>query len=248
MRIVGYSSTDKVLIVSPGPGAIDISSELALMLTGRGCAGRWDGTVHLPCDSNEAPFCARCAERADACMICRGKCLKPEKTCAVDHSVYLAVFAPSTVKVGVSRSYRLETRLQEQGADEGYEIARFPDGESARKIERDISSRFPDRLGFAEKLGTGIINRAAVSASLKGFDIFRTYRFDHFPSALTSAPILIRPQVGMAISGRVIGIKGQALVLEKHGTYYAVNLDGLVGFDCEVRKGRGRLQVSLAGF
>ena len=38
-------------------------------------------------------------------------------------------------------------------------------------------------------------------------------------------PIVIRPQEGMAISGRTFGIKGQALVLEKLGTLYAVNLD-----------------------
>ncbi|HMK45664.1 MAG TPA: DUF2797 domain-containing protein [Methanocella sp.] len=248
MRIVGYSSIDRVLVVSPDQ-IIDMSSELALMLTGRGCAGRWDGTAHLPCDSPETPYCVRCAERADACTICRGKCLKSKKNCMIDHSVYLAVFAPSTMKVGVSRSYRLETRLMEQGADEGYEIARFPDGESARALERALSARFPDRLSFAEKLGTGVINRAAVGTALNGFDIFRTYTFNHFPYALTSSPIPIRPQVNMGISGRVVGIKGQALVLKKHDTFYAVNLDSLVGFDCcEERKMKGHIQVSLAGF
>lgn len=248
MRIIGYSSTEKVLLVSPGPQALDISREIALTLTGRGCAGRWEGETYVPCDSPVAPYCPRCAQPADACVICRGECRKPEKTCTEEHSVYLATFAPATVKVGVSRTYRLETRLNEQGADEGYEIARFPDGQAARKLERTLSARFPDRLGFAEKTKPGAIDRAAIDAVIGEFTVSRKFSFPRFPGTLPAEPIQLKPGIGTSISGRVFGVKGQALVLEKQGTFYGVNLDALVGYDCEPRKGKERLQVSLAGF
>lgn len=261
MRIIGYSSIDKALIVvdkafiaSPGPQLIDISSQIALTLTGRGCAGRWEGETYLQCDSPVAPFCPRCSAVADACVICRGECRKPEKTCIEEHSVYLAVFAPATIKVGVSRTWRLETRLDEQGADEGFEIARFPDGEAARKLERAVSARFPDRLGFAEKIGVGGVDPGAIDAVVAEFSPIRRFSFSRFPGPLEAAPIVLKPRVGMAVSGRVQGIKGQALVLEKHDTLYALNLDSLVGFDCADRGSREtlakkeRLQVSLSGF
>ncbi|WP_424359862.1 DUF2797 domain-containing protein [Methanocella sp. MCL-LM] len=248
MRIIGYSSIDKVLVVSPGPGVIDISSEVALTLTGRGCAGRWEGEKYIPCDCPEAPYCQQCAGVADACVICRGECRKPERTCNEEHSVYLAIFAPSTVKVGVSRTYRLETRLHEQGADEGYEIARFPDGEAARRLERELSSRFPDRIPFAEKIRPGRIDRAAVDTALSNFTPVRRFGFRYFPGDVWMAPILLKPDIHKTISGKVFGVKGQALVLEKHDTLYAVYLDSLIGYDCEARKGKERLQVSLSGF
>lgn len=254
MRIISYSSTEKTLLVSPGPEALDISSEIALTLTGRGCAGRWAGETFVPCDRPDAPYCSFCESPADACVICRGECRKPQKTCLEEHSVYLAIFAPATVKVGVSRTYRLETRLNEQGADEGYEIARFPDGEAARKLERTLSARFPDRLGFTDKIKPGLIDRDVITAATDQFAVLRSFSFTRFPGFLQTAPIILKPTSGMSVSGKVLGIKGQALVLEKHDTLYALNLDSLIGYDYEDRKTsetlkrKDRLQVSLSGF
>ena len=78
--------------------------------------------------------------------------MKQKKTCNTEHSVYLAVFAPDIIKVGVSKTPRLKTRLNEQGADVGVEIARYPDGELARKRERGLASTHPDRIAFDVKL------------------------------------------------------------------------------------------------
>lgn len=245
MRIIGHSSPEKTLIVSPGPQGLDISEEVALTLGRRGCAGRWDRGRHVPCDSDEAPLCARCGGGAtDPCVMCRGECRKPEKTCLEPHSVYLAVFAPGAVKVGVSRARRLETRLAEQGADAGFEIARLPDGEAARRMEASLRARYPDRMSFEDKLSTGPVDEA-IKAVTGQYDVIRSVRFCHFPRDPWMKPIVIVPQEGMAIGGRTFGVKGQALVLEKLGTLYAVNLDALAGYDCEIKKGRQSLQSSL---
>jgi hypothetical protein len=250
VRIIGYSSLDKSLIVSPGPQAagpsvLDISGEVALVLGKRGCVGRWDGEVHVPCDSDQAPACERCgAGVTDPCVMCRGICRKPDKTCLQEHSVYLAVFAPGTVKVGVSKTLRLERRLAEQGADTGFEIARLPDGEAARRMEASLSSRFPDRMSFQDKLASGLQENALKTVT-DSYPAIRAMRFEHFSRDLWMTPIVLKPHEGMAIGGRTLGVKGQALVLEKLGTLYAINLDSLAGYDCEIKKGRTSLQSSL---
>lgn len=250
VRIIGYSSPDRVLIVSPGPQAggpavLDISGEVALTLGRRGCIGRWDGEQHVPCDSDDAPQCILCGGGVpDPCVACRGECRKPEKTCLEEHSVYLAVFAPGAIKVGVSKTRRLGTRLDEQGADAGFEIARLPDGEAARRMEASLRARYPDRMSFEDKLASGPIESAVMAVTLE-YEVIRAMSFRRFPRDMWMKPIVIRPQEGMAIGGRAFGIKGQALVLEKLGTLYAVNLDSLAGYDCEMKKGRQSLQSSL---
>ena len=245
MRIIDYSSSRRELIVSPGPQSIDISGEVALTLGRRGCIGHWEGELHVPCDSGEAPQCARCGGGApDPCVACRGDCRKPEKTCFEEHSVYLAVFAPGAIKVGVTRSWRLPARLEEQGADAGFEIARLPDGEAARRMEASLRSKYPDRMSFEDKLSSGPVDEA-IKVLRKEHGVLRALHFERFPRDLWMRPIILRPQEGMAISGRTFGIKGQALVLEKLGTLYAVNLEALAGYDCEIKKGRHSLQSSL---
>jgi hypothetical protein len=164
--------------------------------------------------------------------------------CLEEHSVYLAVFAPGAVKVGVTRAWRLPARLEEQGADAGIEISRLPDGEAARRMEASLRVKYPDRMSFEDKLSSGPVDDA-VNAVTKEHGCLQALRFERFPRDLWMRPIVLRPQEGMAISGRTFGIKGQALVLEKMGTLYAVNLDALAGYDCEIKKGRHSLQSSL---
>jgi hypothetical protein len=255
VRIIGYSSLDKALIVSPGPQAagpaiIDLSGEVVLLLGKRGCVGRWEGETYVPCDSDQSPLCDFCGAgggATDPCVMCRGECRKPEKTCLDEHSVYLAVFAPGRIKVGVSKAYRLEKRLAEQGADAGFEIARLPDGEAARRMEASLRSRYPDRMSFEDKLASGPVDDA-VDIITRNYDVIRSVRFEHFARDLWMRPIVIKPKEGMAISGTTIGIKGQALVMEKLGTLYALSLDSLAGYDCEIKKCRASLQSSLNSY
>ncbi len=250
MKIISYSPVDKTLITAPGPIEIDISENISLVLGKRGCGGRWEGDKYTPCDSDEAPFCKRCSAPPDPCVTCRGECKKPEKTCNTEHSVYLAVFSPGLVKVGVSKTRRLETRLMEQGADMGLEIARFPDGELARQRERKLAATYPDRVTFESKVD-GIsqsVNGETLQTVYRRYDAGRIMRFDYFGEKPGMKPIVLAPHENMAVSGRVLGIKGQALVLEKGNTLYALNLDSIVGYEAGAGKGVINLQTSLREF
>ena len=73
-------------------------------------------------------------------------------------------------------------------------------------------------------------------------------RFDYFRETPWMKPIVLVPHENMAVSGRVLGVKGQVLVLAKGNTLYALNLDGLIGYDVEAGKGLINLQTSLFEF
>lgn len=254
MRVIGYSPIDKVLVTYPGPegvpGEIDVSQEIALVLKKRGCAGTWEKDRYVACDSLDAPYCSKHSGAPDPCVACRGICLKQKRACTSEHSVYFAVFAPDIIKVGVSKTYRLEKRLHEQGADMGFEIARYPDGELARRRERDLASIYPDRLTFEDKLKgiAGKVNVEILQEIYRSYEASRVLNFKYFDRSLWMQPIVLEPVEGMAISGRVMGVKGQAMVLEKGNSIYAINLDGLIGYDIELGKGMLNLQTSLFEF
>jgi hypothetical protein len=250
MKIISYSPIDKTLLLAPDLTELDISEDISLILKKRGCGGRWEGDKYVPCDSEEAPFCPKCSGPPDPCVVCRGECQKPEKTCNEGHSVYLAIFAPCFVKVGVSKTRRLETRLMEQGADMGLEIARFPDGELARRRERSLASIYPDRATFECKVD-GIsqsVNGETLQTIYRRYDAGRIMRFDYFRVKPWMKPIVLVPHANMAIAGRAIGVKGPALVIEKGNTLYAINLESLIGYDVEAGKGSINLQTSLFEF
>jgi hypothetical protein len=247
MKIIGYSPVNRALLMAPDLNEVDISESISLVLKKRGCAGQWKKGKYYPCDSEEAPFCPKCRGPPDPCVTCRGECQKPAKTCNVEHSVYLAVFSPGLVKVGVSKTRRLETRLMEQGADMGVEVARFPDGELARQRERSLAAAYPDRVTFESKVD-GIsqnVKGETLQALFRRYDAARIMRFTYFREAPAMKPIVIVPHENMALAGRVLGIKGQVLVIEKGSTLYALNLDGLVGYEVAEGKGTISLQTSL---
>lgn len=249
MKIIAYSSIDRTIITYPGLKEVDISDDIAIVLRNRGCAGSWSGDRYIPCDSHEGPYCSQCSS-PDPCVICKGECMKSIKTCCDEHSVYLAAFAPGLIKVGVTRTPRFETRLKEQGADMGFELLRLPDGELARRRERGISAMYPDKVSFNEKLNSisRRVSERAIQEIYNKFNPDRAISFRYFKRDISSKPILIQPGEDVAIAGRVLGIKGQVLVIEKRNSFYAVNLDSLIGYEIEEGRGSLNLQTSLSEY
>jgi len=217
-------------------------AELGYGLGERHCAGTRDGRSHERCQSETAPRCDRHTGRW-ACAICTGDCERPLQTCKQEHAVYLAAFAPETFKVGVTRSWRLETRLREQGADRGAHLRTVDDGRTARRIEADIATEVGDRVRVPAKL-RGLGQEPVESAwqgLLAGFDPIRTLRFEY------GLDLSERPVTETLASGRVLGTKGRVLVLERAGSRYAVDMRNLVGHELTDRDDRP-LQSSLVAF
>jgi hypothetical protein len=250
VQVVGYQSRveSQAAILLGDEGTVrterlDPGTELAYTLGDRRCAGTLDGETHLACSSDTAPYCPEHTDRWP-CARCTGQCEKPLEACDEEHAVYLAAFAPDVVKVGVTRSWRLERRLREQGADRAAHLRTVADGRIARQIEADVATDLGDRVrvpakiaGFAET-----VDEAFWEGLLAEYDPISTYAYDY------GLDLDGRPIAETLATGTVLGTKGRVAVLRNNGSTYAVDLRDLVGYELTDSGTDRDLQSSLGAF
>ncbi|WP_277555614.1 DUF2797 domain-containing protein [Halobaculum limi] len=280
MQVVGYETPAGALFVSDAdpatdapPGtptgdvdriALDPGTDLSWRLGERRCAGTVHEGGHVVCDADDAPYCDD-HRSTWVCARCTGTCLKDEMDCFDDHAIYLAAFAPDTFKVGVTREWRLETRLREQGADRAVHLRTVDDGRIAREIESGIAANgldrhsdeptavarpdtdgIPDRVRVPTKVAglAATVDEAAWDRLLDGVDYEASFSFDY------DLDLSERPVAETLASGTVVGTKGRILTVENAGTTYAVDMRDLVGYELlDGDDGEGRdLQSSLGAF
>lgn len=223
MRVAGYDLVEGSLQLVLGPESISLEGDLELLPGERRCPGSVSGGEWVPCGEpvGGVPFCPEHSSWSP-CAACRGECLKEEKDCFQVHVLYLALFAPDTVKVGVTKRERFERRMREQGADAGKVLAVFPDGESARRAE--AAAPFRESVTAAEKMRS--LHEGPDSELLRdGFEEF------HYFERPETRPIRLGP--GDPVVGTVVGLKGRLMVVEKKFVFYSVDLRNLVGFDLD---------------
>jgi len=251
VQLVGYepSGRGSALLISDGNGDVDhrplaAGDDLAYTLCERHCAGTIDETgTHIACDRPSAPYCEYHTSTW-VCARCTGTCLKDEMDCDEDHAVYIAAFAPDTFKVGVTKLWRLETRLREQGADRAAHVHTVSNGRIARELEAGIAQRLVDRVRTGTKVAAlaAAVDERSWEAVLDAFDVIDRFDFDY------GLDLETRPVCETVASGTVVGVKGRLLVLENGGTTYAVDMRDLVGYDLEEGPTGRDLQSSLGSF
>jgi hypothetical protein len=252
VQVVGYETTP-----DEGAAALRVAddgdvecvplaagTELAYTLGDRHCAGVDRGSDgHDPCQLPDAPYC-REHTSTWPCARCTGDCAMPLDACHEEHAVYLAAFAPDVFKVGVTRSWRLDTRLREQGADRAVHVRTVEDGREARRIEAGIADRIPDRVRVPTKLaGFGDdVDEEAWRALVDDFDPIETFDFDY------GVDVDSRPVAETILTGTVRGTKGRVLLLDRQGTTYGVDMRDLVGHDLVEGADERDVQSSLGAF
>jgi hypothetical protein len=249
VQVVGYETSPSPALQVAREGVLDRVSldpetTLEFALGARHCAGLvTDDGRHVTCDVPDAPYCETHSKRW-ACAMCTGDCSLPLPACREEHAVYLAAFAPDVWKVGVTRSWRLETRLNEQGADKAAHIRTVDSGRHARRIEAGIAERVPDRVRVPAKIeGLHLsVDEAAWETFLGDFDPLERFEFE-YGFALDR-----RPVAETTATGTVVGTKGRVTVLDRGGTRYAVDLRDLVGHDIDEGVSQGDRQSSLHTF
>lgn len=251
MQIVGYetgaSDGEPALTIADGgelaSQPLGSGERLEYALGDRRCAGTLSEGTHLGCSNPTAPYCEN-HSYTWVCARCTGTCLKDEMDCFEEHAVYLAAFAPARFKVGVTRAWRLDTRLREQGADRAAHLHTVSNGRIAREIESEIAREVGDSVRVSTKIRglADTIDLAAWEAFLAEYDPIETFAFEY------DLDLSERPVRETVASGTVIGTKGRVLVLERGGTTYAIDMRDLVGY--EVREGTSdrALQSSLGAF
>jgi hypothetical protein len=218
-------------------------TELEYTLHDRHCAGHHTDGTHHPCRTTDAPYCHQHTSTW-ACARCTGDCNLPLDACTDEHAIYLAAFAPDTFKVGVTRSWRLTTRLHEQGADRAAHVNTVPDGRIARQLEAEIAERLTDRVRTPSKLQSlaSTVDERAWNALLDEHDPIERYTFDYGLDCTT------QPVHETIATGTVRGVKGRILVLDHNDTTYAVDCRDLVGHDVTPEPATRDVQASLGSF
>ncbi len=220
-------------------------TRLAFGLGERRCAGTVHEGGHVACDAADAPYCDA-HSGVWVCARCTGTCLKDEMDCHEEHALYLAAFAPDTFKVGVTRLWRLETRLREQGADRAAHVRTLPDGRVAREVEAELAGgdglvdrvRVPTKLdGFGRR-----VDAEAWAALLDAFDPIERFAFEY------GLGLSDRPVAETMAAGTVRGWKGRVMVLDRNGSAYAVDARDLVGYELTETVPDRELQSSLGAF
>ena len=257
MQIVGYESAvggddDRArLLLADGGAAESVwlapGRELDYSLGERRCAGALEyggeEIQHTACGADTAPYCETHTSRW-ACARCTGSCDLPLESCREEHAVYLAAFAPATFKVGVTRSWRLDTRLREQGADRAAHLRTVSDGRIARRIEADIAAEIGDRVRVPKKIeGLHLpVDEGAWEGLLGEYDPLATYEFEY------GFDLAARPMAETLAAGTVRGVQGRVLVLDRNGSTYAVDMRDLVGHEVTAGGTDRALQSSFSAF
>ncbi|MBS3761277.1 MAG: DUF2797 domain-containing protein [Halodesulfurarchaeum sp.] len=223
--------------------SLNPGTELEYGIDGRHCAGTVEKKRHDSCNRDTAPYCD-VHSSVWPCARCRGDCAMPLETCYEEHAIYLAAFEPATFKVGVTRSWRLETRLTEQGARLAAHIRTVENGRTARQIEAQIANDIPDRVDVKTKIDglDSVLDTDRWEALLDPYDVIETYAFEYGLS-LDQQPIQTT-----SASGTVLGSRGRVLLLEKGETPYAIDLQSLVGYEILEGESESERQTSLGGF
>jgi hypothetical protein len=247
VQIVGYDSSTGGLLVSDSDGLtyreLDPGTQLEYTLGNRHCAGTVHDDSHIACENPAAPYCPD-HQHTWVCAVCTGTCLKDEMDCFDDHAIYLAAFAPDQFKVGVTKEWRLETRLREQGADRAAHIRTVDDGRIARQLESEIADEIPDRVRVPTKLaGLGqSVDESAWQELLGEFDPIEPFEFD-YGLDLDSQPV-----DETIATGTVRGTKGRLVVIDRGGSTYGVDMRNLVGYEVTDGRSSRELQSSLGSF
>jgi hypothetical protein len=227
VKIIGFSSLKKTLLAYPSMELLPLGHNLSLGVGRRTCIGKWQAGVYHPCDSVEVPTCGSCRE-FNACAICTGTCLKDEKTCLEEHAVYIAMFRPDIFKIGVTKASRLTDRLREQGADVAAVADYISDGELARRRERELQKRYGinGTVRHSQKMHVDTeLDWTAWEAMKAKMDVHDEIKLRYFDLPLWMRPLPVKDM----LLGRVIGVKGRLVVLEKDGTLYGFDLNHILG-------------------
>jgi hypothetical protein len=246
VQVVGYATTPSPALLLASDGRVHHvpvgrGAEAGLALGRRRCAGDVTDGSHHACGESTAPYCP--AHERPRWV--------PEES-DEEHAVYLAAFAPDTFKVGITRSWRLERRLREQGADRAALVATTPDGESARSVETALDAdhdgtdgpELGQQVRVADKVaGFGrSVDERRWERLLTDLTIRRRFDLD-YGFSLSGAAV---PET--LLSGRIRGVKGRVLVLDHAGTTYAVDMRDLLGHHVAPGEEKRRLQSGLGAW
>ena len=181
--------------------------------------------------------CDSCIMSPEKCHFDEGTCREPDwaqSNCFVDHVVYLA--NTSGVKVGITRHSQVPTRWMDQGATQAQPIARVQHRQLSGLLETAIAKHVADKTAWQTMLkGNGadvsledkraeLMTLCAedISALQDRFGLQALQILEGEPTVEINYPVLEFPtkvsthnfDKNPRVEGRLMGIKGQYLLLD----------------------------------
>jgi hypothetical protein len=182
-----------------------------------------------PC-MRDSPMNAECIIRPELCRGHLGEGRDPEweqQHHVCEHIVYLA--ASSAMKVGVTRGDQLPTRWIDQGASHARVLARTPHRCAAGELEVALKDAFTDRTSWQKMLKNDVLEAPDWEAALElaratAPESHRQYIVDDAEVLSLNYPVQAYPtkvksqsfDKAPIISGQLLGIKGQYLLLDEN--------------------------------
>lgn len=181
--------------------------------------------------------CDSCIMSPEKCHFDEGTCREPDwaqSNCFVDHVVYLA--NTSGVKVGITRHSQVPTRWMDQGATQAQPIARVQHRQLSGLLETAIAKHVADKTAWQTMLkGNGAdvsledkraelmdVCAEDISALQDRFGLQALQILEAEPTVEIQYPVLEFPtkvsthnfDKNPRVEGRLMGIKGQYLLLD----------------------------------
>jgi len=183
----------------------------------------------FPC-MRDSPQNSECIIRPELCRGHLGEGRDPEweqRHHVCEHIVYLA--ASSAMKVGVTRGDQVPIRFIDQGASHARILARVPHRRAAGEIEVSLKKAFTDRTSWQKMLKNDVLEspdwtaalelaRATVPESHRDFlvDDAEVTSFQYPVKAYPEKVKSLSFDKAPLISGQLMGIKGQYLLLDEN--------------------------------
>lgn len=187
--------------------------------------------------------CDLCIVKPHECHHHLGTCRDghfAETNCMTPHYVYLAL--SSNVKVGLTRKSRGKARWIDQGALRAIPIAEVPTRKLAGELEVKISQHIPDKTNWRKMLSGDVddIDLLEVREQIRSIvpDEYQNYLLNTEDIYEFAYPVLETPEKIKslsfdkqdAIGGRLLGIKGQYLILD----HAVLNIKKHSGYKVEI--------------
>lgn len=218
-------------------------NEKACCACGRKANKLFNNGYCYPCFTKLAE-CDLCIVKPHECHYHLGTCRDEEfaaANCMVPHYVYIAL--SSGVKVGLTRKSRGTARWIDQGAIRAIPIAELPTRKAAGELEVFISQHIPDKTNWRKMLSGAIddvdlsqVRRQILDLLPEEYQDFvlddeHLYEFT-YPLLETLEKVKsLSFDKQEAISGKLIGIKGQYLLLD----HAVVNIKKHAGYKIQVK-------------
>lgn len=256
----------------------DVNEEIAYERSSKKyCIGYRNNGEYFKCSENRVVSngrrCPECKalDKSRKCIACDGsRCLLKDEDLRyrckdTEMYVYLALIGDDIIKVGTASERRVPKRWINQGADYSTLIAEVTGTQRARRIEKSIYTRFDyaSRVNVKDKvdrLGSRISFDAAKSMINKARERINE-QMGHYESHYIDSEVIDLDKIydlnfrrsplklnGDVVKGRVVGAKGQLLIIENNGNNYYYSLKKLIGRKLNSTQRPVQLQSSLDGF